>query len=170
MRKISLLFYALVCATMTAWAVDWSTVEWLGNGVGEGYSEKYKAVVSPAFDAPGFINNLQIKNDVPSIHVCFPSAAFGAFSLNEGQYFTEGAGAFFHLDAFTAQETEFTVVCADITYTFTVFYVDGETSGGTPENLLQPVVANKARKEIRNGQIVIIKNGIRYNALGVEMK
>ena len=152
MKKI-FSFLALLCVTITALAVDWSTVDWLGNGVGEGYSEKYKAVVSPAFDAPGFINNLQLKNDVPSIHVCFPSAA----------------GAFFHLDAFTAQETEFTAVCDNITYTFTVFYADGETSGGT-EDLVQPAASGKARKEIYNGQIVIVKNGIRYNALGAEIK
>ena len=168
MKKI-FSFLALLCVTITALAVDWSTVDWLGNGVGEGYSEKYKAVVSPAFDAPGFINNLQIKNDVPSIHVCFPSAAFGAFSLDASQYFLEGAGAFFHLDAFTAQETEFTAVCDNITYTFTVFYADGETSGGT-EDLVQPAASGKARKEIYNGQIVIVKNGIRYNALGAEIK
>ena len=82
-----------------SFAIDWSGVAWLGNGVGEGYTEKYKAVVSPELPAPGFINNLQKRGDKPSIHVVMPSAAFGATSLQASQFESEGAGLFFHLDS-----------------------------------------------------------------------
>ena len=129
MKKLTMIA-ALLCASMLSFAIDWSGVAWLGNGVGEGYTDKYKAVVSPELPSPGFINNLQNRNSHPSIHVVMPSAAFGAVSLQASQYETEGAGMFFHLDAFTALENEFTVVCSDVTYTFTVYYADG-TAGGS---------------------------------------
>ena len=129
MKKLSFLC-ALLCASMMSFAIDWSGVAWLGNGVGEGYTEKYKAVVSPELPAPGFINNLQMRNGKPSIHVVMPSAAFGATSLQASQYETEGAGVFFHLDAFPALENEFTFVCSDVTYTFTVYFADGTQGGG----------------------------------------
>jgi len=129
MKKLSFLC-ALLCASMMSFAIDWSGVAWLGNGVGEGYTEKYKAVVSPELPAPGFINNLQTRNGKPSIHVVMPSAAFGATSLQASQFESEGAGLFFHLDAFPALENEFTFVCSDVTYTFTVYYADGTQGGG----------------------------------------
>ena len=129
MKKLSFLC-ALLCASMMSFAIDWSGVAWLGNGVGEGYTEKYKAVVSPELPAPGFINNLQMRNGKPSIHVVMPSAAFGATSLQASQFESEGAGVFFHLDAFTALENEFTFVCDNVTYTFTVYFADGTQGGG----------------------------------------
>ena len=129
MKKLSFLC-ALLCASMMSFAIDWSGVAWLGNGVGEGYTEKYKAVVSPELPAPGFINNLQMRNGKPSIHVVMPSAAFGATSLQASQFESEGAGVFFHLDAFPALENEFTFVCSDVTYTFTVYFADGTQGGG----------------------------------------
>ena len=129
MKKLSFLC-ALLCASMMSFAIDWSGVAWLGNGVGEGYTEKYKAVVSPELPAPGFINNLQTRNGKPSIHVVMPSAAFGATSLQASQFESEGAGLFFHLDAFTALENEFTFVCDNVTYTFTVYFADGTQGGG----------------------------------------
>ncbi|MBQ7649073.1 MAG: discoidin domain-containing protein [Paludibacteraceae bacterium] len=132
MKKLSFLC-ALLCASMMSFAIDWSGVAWLGNGAGEGYTEKYKAVVSPDLPAPGFINNLQTRNGKPSIHVVMPSAVFGATSLQASQYETEGAGVFFHLDAFPALENEFTFVCSDVTYTFTVYFADGTQGGGNAE-------------------------------------
>ena len=129
MKKLSFLC-ALLCASMMSFAIDWSGVAWLGNGVGEGYTEKYKAVVSPELPAPGYINNLQMRNGKPSIHVAMPSAAFGATSLQASQFESEGAGVFFHLDAFPALENEFTFVCSDVTYTFTVYFADGTQGGG----------------------------------------
>lgn len=129
MKKLSFLC-ALLCASMMSFAIDWSGVAWLGSGVGEGYTEKYKAVVSPELPDPGFINNLQMRNGKPSIHVVMPSAAFGATSLQASQFESEGAGVFFHLDAFPALENEFTFVCSDVTYTFTVYFADGTQGGG----------------------------------------
>ena len=54
MRKL-ITILALIFTSVMAFSTDWSNVEWLGNGVGEGYSEKYKAVVEPELPVPGFI-------------------------------------------------------------------------------------------------------------------
>ena len=163
MRKLTLLFVFL-CASMMTFAIDWDSVDWLGDGAGGGaYTEKYKAVVSPklAGGAGGFINNIQLHGGVAAIHIAMPSAAFGAFSLDKSQYDLEGAGFFPHLDIFKEKETVFTVVCNDITYTFTVFFVDGVSTA--LNNIAAPV---KAVKVIEDGQIILIRNGVKYNALG----
>ena len=163
MKKITFLFVFL-CASMMTFAIDWDSVDWLGDGAGGGaYTEKYKAVVSPklAGGAGGFINNIQLHGCVAAIHIAMPSAAFGAFSLDESQYDREGAGFFPHLDIFKEKETVFTVVCNDVTYTFTVFFVDGVSTA--LNNVAAPV---KAVKVIEDGQIILIRNGVKYNALG----
>lgn len=108
--------------------IDWNTVNWLGNGIvpeDEEYNNKYKAVVTPVLPGTG-INNLQTNKDAKSIHIAFPSAEFGTISLSNSQYHTEGAGMFVHLDAFTYKQTEFTIENNGTTYTFTVYYADGQ--------------------------------------------
>lgn len=163
MKKITFLFVFL-CASMMTFAIDWDSVDWLGDGAGGGaYTEKYKAVVSPELTggAGGFINNIQLHGGVAAIHIAMPSAAFGAFSLDKSQYDLEGAGFFPHLDIFKEKETVFTVVCSDVTYTFTVFFVDGISTA--LNNVAAPV---KAVKVIEDGQIILIRNGVKYNALG----
>ena len=111
--------------------INWDDVSWLANGIGAGFDSKYKAVVTPAGMT---INNLQINGGKNCIHVICPSASFGDCSLASSEYHTEGAGLFLHLGAFTAKETEFTIVCNSTTYTFTVFYVDG-TEGPVPTEI-----------------------------------
>lgn len=163
MKKITFLFVFL-CASMMTFAIDWDSVDWLGDGAGGGaYTEKYKAVVSPELTggAGGFINNIQLHGGVAAIHIAMPSAAFGAFSLDKSQYDLEGAGFFPHLDIFKEKETVFTVVCSDVTYTFTVFFADGTST--ELKNVAAPV---KAVKVIEDGQIILIRNGVKYNALG----
>ena len=115
--------------------IDWNSISWLVNGTGlEEYNNKYKAVVTPVLPGTG-INNLQTNKDAKSIHIAFPSAVFGAISLGNTQYHIEGAGMFVHLDAFTQQYTEFTVVCEGTTYTFTVYNDNGEPEDLTGWNI-----------------------------------
>ena len=113
MRKITFLFIALVCATMTALAVDWSTVGWL-----PGSNNTYKVVVSPA--GP----NIAQEQDWAGkrcIYVTYDGANFGDCSLNPSLFDTQGAGKFYYTSAFLQQETEFTQVHNGTTYTFTVY-------------------------------------------------
>ena len=132
MRKKLTILFALLCASMMGFAIDWNGYNWLDNGGVDGkYSNKIKATVSPSLGTAESIHNLQPNGGHASIHIVMPSAEFGAISLDAADYHTDGAGFFPHLDAFKKQETEFTVVCSGTTYTFTVYYEDG-TEGGEP--------------------------------------
>lgn len=59
------------------------------------------------------------------------------------------------------------MVCAGTTYTFYVYNDKGTDSATSIDNTN---VDAKTVKVIENGQLIIIKNGIRYNALGAQMK
>ena len=56
-----------------------------------------------------------------------------------------------------------------VLFTERVHYIVGDDCRDVTA-LEQPAVQTKARKVIENGQIYIIHNGIRYNALGVQIK
>ena len=108
-------------------APDWSTVSFAGDGAGGGkYADKYKFYCEDSrvslvnIQKPGFAS-------ADSFYVTFP-AAITSSSLGEGKYDPQGAGIAIHLDAFTAQVTEFTVTDALGTYTCYVYYADGEGS------------------------------------------
>lgn len=143
--------------------INWNAVSWLGNGTGdEAYTDKYKAVSSPSGMT---INNLQSNAEKKCIHVICPSAEFGACSLEASDYHAEGAGLFLHLDAFTAQETQFTLVCGGTTYTFDVY--NANSTATAVDNVTSE---GQAMKVLENGQLVIIRNGMRYNAAGQYLK
>ena len=132
MKKLSLLS-ALLCATMMSFAVDWSGIEWLADGAGDGaFANKYK--VAAAFgqnvvniQKPGFAAEAGIYTNFP--------AGISSCSLPDGKYVIEGAGMILYLTAFTAKETAVSVEAGGSTYDFTVFYADGtgEVSGGGSE-------------------------------------
>ena len=112
-----------------------------------------------------FIQNNQNNAEKKCIHVVCPSAEFGACSLEASDYHTEGAGLFLHLDAFTSQETQFTLVCGGTTYTFDVY--NANSTATAVDNVTSE---GQAMKVLENGQLVIIRNGMRYNAAGQYLK
>ena len=129
---IAMLFSALTLSAASG--VDWSTIEFLGDGAGGGkYANKYKvseaeglAVVN--IQHPGFASEDGIYVHVP--------AGITACSVKSD---IQGAGVLLHLSAFTAQETNVTITYgANLTCTFWVYYVDGTTDGSdtpdTPDN------------------------------------
>ena len=120
---IAMLFSALTLSAASG--VDWSTIEFLGDGAGGGkYANKYKvseaeglAVVN--IQHPGFASEDGIYVHVP--------AGITACSVESD---IQGAGVLLHLSAFTAQETNVTITYgANQTCTFWVYYVDGTTDG-----------------------------------------
>jgi hypothetical protein len=120
-------------------APDWSGVAYAGDGVGGGkYSNKYKFYCEDSrvnlvnIQKPGFAA-------ADSFYVTFP-AGIESSSLGEGKYDPQGAGIAIHLDAFTAQETEFTVTDALGTYTCYVYYEDGEGNEIATPAPTEPVV------------------------------
>lgn len=132
-NKLTLLF-ALLCASMMGFAIDWESKAWIGNGSGNGaYTDAMKA------DCPDGVNvvNLQIPGFSDSnagIYITVPDAAFtkATFNGEERTIYTQGAGILFPLTSFTDMYTE-VVILNDATprWTFTIYWKDGvESSGG----------------------------------------
>ena len=101
--------------------------------------------------------------DEIGIYVTFNSAAFTGISLPESKYAIQGAGMVLYISAFTAKETEVSIVCEGTEYRLNIFNAKGEEK---PTSIDNNIVAPKAVKMIENGQLIIIRDGIRYNAQG----
>ena len=135
MKKLSLLV-ALMCASMMSFAaIDWNAYEWLGNGSGNAaYTNKIKVAAAEGqtvinLQQPGWAAEA-------GIYTHF-GAGVQSCSLPEGKYQIDGAGICLYLSAFTAKETEVTVVDALKTYVFTVYYEDGVAGGSGNEGGLE---------------------------------
>ena len=126
MKRLSIRFFAiatlLLCASATTFAaVDWSQYSFLGDGAGGGkYADKYKVEKVAGINEivniqqPGFATE-------PGIYITFPAGITSCSVSSDIQ----GAGMIMHLSAFTAQETEVTVVHGLGTVVFHVYYADG---------------------------------------------
>ena len=122
MRKISILSILLSICLMS-FATDWSSIEFLADGAGDGaYADKYK--VAAAFgqnviniQKPGFAA-------APGIYTNFP-AGISSCSLNESDYVIDGAGMILYLTAFTAKVTAVSVEAGGVSYDFQVYFEDG---------------------------------------------
>ena len=132
MKKL-LTIFALLCMSVVGFAIDWSGYEWLGDGAGGGaFSNKYK--VAPAegqsvvnIQKPGWASEA-------GIYTSDFGGAISSCSLGD-KCAIDGGGIVLYLSAFTAQETEVTVVAALGSKTFTVYYADGEPEDLTGFNL-----------------------------------
>lgn len=126
MKKLSIRFFAiatlLLCASATAFAaVDWSQYSFLGDGAGGGkYTDKYKV---EKVEGISDIVNIQQPGwaTEAGIYITFPAGITSCSVSGDIQ----GAGMIMHLSAFTAQETEVTVVHGLGTVVFHVYYADG---------------------------------------------
>ncbi|MDY4148798.1 MAG: hypothetical protein SOY26_03490, partial [Paludibacteraceae bacterium] len=102
-------------------AVDWSKYQFLGDGAGGGkYTDKYKVE-----KVEGIVEIVNIQQPgwakEAGIYITFPAGITSCSVSGDIQ----GAGMIMHLSAFTAQETEVTVVHALGTVVFHVYYADG---------------------------------------------
>ena len=109
--------------------INWEGVDWLTN------STQYKVVVDPEIGSQFG----GIKKEDDNLWVGFPSAAFGACSI---EYSAIGAGVSFPLSQFTMDYNQFTMVCQDVTYTFDVYNKDGELTDLSGINLALNKTAN----------------------------
>ena len=134
-NKLTLLF-ALLCASMMSFAIDWSGYEYLGDGAGGGaYSNKYK--LAPG-DGQGVVNIQQPGfASEAGIYTTFPAGIISCTLPAEG-YAVQGAGMCLYLSAFTNKETEITVVHGTGTCVFTVYYEDGTEGSGGGSGLTDP--------------------------------
>lgn len=136
--------------------VNWAAVSWLGNS-----GEKYKLISDPEISDNFGGKRIEGEN----LWIGFPSAVWGDNSSVE--HSAIGAGVSFPLSQFPNEFNDFNFICDGVTYAITLFYVDGIKKPTAVDNIL---TAEKAVKVIENGQIVIIKNGVRYDALGQQIQ
>lgn len=121
MKKKFFLLSSILLVALYGFAVDWSTINWLPDGAGEGaYANKYK--VEAAFGQN--VVNIQLDGDKPAVYTYF-LAAVTSCSLPADQYRINGAGVYLYLSAFTAKETAVSVEVGGVTYDFLVYYADG---------------------------------------------
>jgi len=162
MKKVFFLS-ALLCASLMTFAIDWSAIDYLGDGAGGGiYSNKYKI----ACDAGQSYVNIQQPGFAAEAGI-YTTVGEGISSCSLGDKCAiQGAGVVLYLSAFTAKETEVTITTGVKDYVCTVYYEDG-----TDASAIQNIEATaKTVKVIENGQLLIIKDGVRYNAAGVQVK
>lgn len=161
MKKIFFLA-ALLCASMMSFAIDWSAIGWLAS-TDAAYAEKFK--VSPAAGQ----TPVEVQNPFGTglgVYSTFPMA-LSSCSLETGTFQIEGSGLLLFVSAFSKQETEVSATDANGTkYDFTVYYADGIATG--MESIQTSDI--RSQKLIENGQVIIMKNGVKYNALGTQVK
>ena len=105
---------------------DWDNLPWLGSALPPAYVEQFKICLGDP--KPNVVNIQNSIGTEAGIYVIFPSAAFGPISLSADQYAIQGAGMLLYVSAFTAKETEVSVVCDNVEYVFTVY----NDKGGAP--------------------------------------
>ena len=143
---------------------DWDNIEFFNVGLAPEDENYNQFKICKAGENPNIVN-IQVApwaDNNKGIYINFPSAEFTTISLPEGQYKVDGAGILLYLTAFTAKETEVTINYKGEDCIFTVYNV----KGGAGTAIDNTVVSEKAIKMFENGQLIIIKNGVKYNALG----
>lgn len=142
---------------------DWDAIEFFNEGIAPEDENYNQFKICKAGENPNIVN-IQVAPWADSnkgIYINFPSAEFTTISLPEGQYKVNGAGILLYLTAFTAKETEVTINYKGEDCIFTVY--NAKASATAIDNT---VVSEKAIKMFENGQLIIIKNGVKYNTLG----
>ena len=120
-KLLSIVIVLLSASISMSAAVDWSKYQFLGDGAGGGkYTDKYKV---EKVEGIAEIVNIQQPGwaKEAGIYITFPAGITSCSVSGDIQ----GAGMIMHLSAFTAQETEVTVVHALGTVVFHVYYADG---------------------------------------------
>ena len=140
--------------------INWEGVDWLSGG-----TDKYKLVTEPEIGD----NFGGKKIEGTNLWIGFPSADWGNPNKNEGvvEHTAVGAGVSFPLSQFTKIYNEFDFYSGGTTYKILLYYADGTES----TTAIDEVNANaKVVKVIENGQLVIIRDGIRYSVTGQEIR
>ena len=120
-KLLSIVIVLLSASISMSAAVDWSLYQFLGDGAGGGkYTDKYKVEKVEGITEIVNIQQPEWAKEA-GIYITFP-AGITSCSVSGN---IQGAGMIMHLSAFTAQETEVTVVHALGTVVFHVYYADG---------------------------------------------
>ena len=140
---------------------NWDEIAFLANGSGNAaYTDRFK--VCAGDPAPTSIVNIQAPGWAAEagIYVTFPSAAFGAISLENGQYAIDGAGMILYASAFLYEaEKEVTIVCQEVTYTLTIKNANPETAPVVPITCAAVYSLEKNAEVALNDVVVTYVNG-----------
>ena len=131
--------------------LNWDAIAWLAGG-----NETYKVLTEP--ESSDNFGGKHIENN--NLWIGFPSAVWGD---NSGiEHSAVGAGVSFPLSQFPNEFNEFNFICDGVTYAITLYYKDGVQATGID------IIKDKARtrKVVENGNLVIIRDGVRFNVLG----
>lgn len=134
--------------------INWDAVAWLS-----GSNNKYKLVSDPEI-ADNFGGK---KIEGSNLWIGFPSAVWGDNSSVE--HTAVGAGVSFPLSQFPNKYNDFNFICDGVTYHITLYWVDGEE---TPTAIGNVEASEKAYKVVEDGVVYIIRDGVKYNVLGVK--
>lgn len=152
----SLALVAMLLCGLTASAVDWSTIDWAGDGAqGGALANKYKLAV-PDGSNVALVNIQQAGTATEAgFYITFPDAAFGEFRIDgvKANYALQGASGWLYISNFTAQETEVQVMESDnnaVRWTLYVYYVDGTPAGGGAEaETIKPTMTTATLAEVK---------------------
>lgn len=131
--------------------LNWDAIAWLAGG-----NETYKVITEP--EISDNFGGKHIENN--SLWIGFPAAVWGDNSSIE--HSAVGAGVSFPLSQFPNEFNEFNFICDGVTYAITLYYKDGVQATGL--DVIKE--GTRTRKVVENGNLVIIRDGVRFNVLG----
>ena len=101
---------------------DWDNLPFFNTGLPDTDENYNQFKICKEGEQPNVVNiqTAGWADNHKGIYASYPSAAFGAINIDAANYTIQGAGILFHLDAFTANETEVSVVCDNVEMVFTV--------------------------------------------------
>lgn len=146
-KLLSIVIVLLSASISMSAAVNWSKYQFLSDGAGGGkYTDKYKV---EKVEGIAEIVNIQQPGwaKEAGIYITFPAGITSCSVSGDIQ----GAGMIMHLSAFTAQETEVTVVHASGTVVFHVYYADGGSTSVIDKP--QMISASLERVDMNNAYV-----------------
>ena len=101
---------------------DWDNLPFFNTGIPDTDENYNQFKICKEGEQPNVVNiqTAGWADNHKGIYASYPSAAFGTINIDAANYTIQGAGILFHLDAFTANETEVSVVCDNVEMVFTV--------------------------------------------------
>lgn len=101
---------------------DWDNLPFFNTGIPDTDENYNQFKICKEGEQPNVVNiqTAGWADNHKGIYASYPSAVFGTINIDAANYTIQGAGILFHLDAFTANETEVSVVCDNVEMVFTV--------------------------------------------------
>ena len=136
--------------------INWDPIAWLKDG---GEDSKYKLVCDP--EIADVYGGKRIEGT--NMRIGFPAAIWGDNSSID--HTLDGAAVLFPLSQFTEGDNNFIFRCNNVIYVISLYYAGASTGVEGVQSAEYSI-----QKTVENGQLVIIKNGVKFNVAGQEIK